>query len=115
MMRLATTPLSQLPLVSLDLETTGLQPARDRIVQIGAITIEDSAQHFDMLVNPGAPIPANSTAIHGLRASDLQDAPAFPLALPPLRDFVSGRIILGYNIGFDLAVLSAEAKRHGLE
>ena len=39
MMRLATTPLSQLPLVSLDLETTGLQPARDRIVQIGAVTI----------------------------------------------------------------------------
>ncbi|MGB1867106.1 MAG: exonuclease domain-containing protein, partial [Candidatus Puniceispirillaceae bacterium] len=51
-MMLATTPLSQLPLVSLDLETTGLTPARDRIVQIGAITIESPAQHFDMLVNP---------------------------------------------------------------
>ena len=76
MMRLATTPLSQLPLVSLDPETTGLQPARDRIVQIGAITIEGSARHFDMLVYPGVPIPANSTAILGLRTSDLQDAPA---------------------------------------
>ena len=75
MMRFATAPLSQLPLVSLDLETTGLRPARDRIVQIGAIAIEDSAQHSDMLVNPGVPIPANSTAIHRLRASDLQDAP----------------------------------------
>ena len=52
-MMLATTPLSQLPLVSLDLETAGLTPARDRIVQIGAITIETPAQHFDMLVNPG--------------------------------------------------------------
>jgi len=114
-MMLATTPLSQLPLVSLDLETTGLTPARDRIVQIGAITIEPTPQHFDMLVNPGVPIPATSTAIHGLSESDLTDAPAFPLALPLLREFVNGRIILGYNIGFDLAVLSAEAKRHGME
>jgi len=114
-MTLATTPLSQLPLVSLDLETTGLQPARDRIVQIGAVTIEDTAQHFDMRINPGVPIPATSTAIHGLSAADVADAPAFPLALPNLRDFVNGRVILGYNIGFDLAVLSAEAKRHGLE
>ena len=52
-MMLATTPLSQLPLVLLDLETTGLTPARDRIVQIVAITIKSPAQHFDMLVNPG--------------------------------------------------------------
>ena len=68
-----------------------------------------------MLVSPGVPIPANSTAIHGLRASDLQDAPAFPLALPLLRDFVSRRMIISYNIGFALAVLSTEAKRHGFE
>ena len=50
-MMLATTP-QPAPLVSLDLETTGLTPARDRIVQIGAIT-ESPARHFDMLVNPG--------------------------------------------------------------
>ena len=37
------------------------------------------------------------------------------MALPPVRDFVGGRIMLGYNIGLDLAVLSAEAKRHGPE
>ena len=40
---------------------------------------------------------------------------SIPLAVPPLGDFVNGRIILGCSIGFDLAVLSAEAKRHGLE
>ena len=83
-------------------------------MQIGTIIIEDSARHFDMLLNPSVPIQANSTAIHGLRAPDLPDAPAFPMALPTLRDFVSCRITLGYNIGFDLAVLSAEAKPHGL-
>ena len=105
-MMLATTPLSQLPLVLLDLETTGLTPARDRIVQIVAITIKSPAQHFDMLVNPGVTIPATSTAIHGLSETDLADAPAFPLALPLLHEFVNERIILGYNIGFDQAGLT---------
>jgi len=114
-MTLATTPLNQLPLVSLDLETTGLQPARDRIVQIGAVTIDDDPRQLDMLVNPGMAIPKTSTAIHGLSASDVEHAAAFPLALPTLREFITGRVILGYNIGFDLAVLSAEAKRHGME
>ena len=68
-----------------------------------------------MLINPSVPIPATSTANHGLSESNLTDAAAFPLALPLLREFVNRRIILGYNIGFDLAFLSADAHRHGME
>lgn len=133
-MSLATTPLAEVPLVSLDLETTGLKPQTDRIVQIGAIDAatavlddrgdrgdrDDPADRsgdnsFEQLVNPGIPVPAASTAVHGIDDAMLADAAPIVNVLPALRDFIDKRIILGYNIGFDLAFIANEAKRHGLE
>ncbi|ADE38361.1 DUF294 nucleotidyltransferase-like domain-containing protein [Candidatus Puniceispirillum marinum] len=121
-MPLATMPLSEVPLVSLDLETTGLKPQTDRIVQIGAIGVDvavaaDRAEddHIEMLVDPGIAVPAASTAVHGINDAMLADAKPIAVALPALRSFINKRIILGYNIGFDLAFLTNEAKRQGLE
>ncbi|MDD5720632.1 MAG: exonuclease domain-containing protein, partial [Candidatus Krumholzibacteria bacterium] len=55
------------PLVCFDLETTGIDVQRDRIVQIALIRIEPTGQRrsFTSLVNPGVPIPAAATAVHG--------------------------------------------------
>ena len=114
---LATMPLDQLPVLSLDLETTGLNTRQDRVLQIGLISgdgepPEDGAE---FLVNPDVPIPANSTAIHGLSADDVAAAPPFPVVFSACRDRLSNRVLIGYNIGFDLAILSAETDRHGME
>ena len=121
-MPLATTPLVEVPLVSLDMETTGLKPQTDRIVQIGAIdagvaVMADRADDdcFERLVNPGITVPATSIAVHGIDDAMLADAEPFANALPALRTFIDKRIILGYNIGFDLAFIANEAKRHGLD
>jgi len=114
-MQLATMPLDRVPVVSLDLETTGLRARVDRIVQIGAIQSQDEMARFAALVQPGVPIPAASTRIHGITDEMVETADRLPLVMPRLRAQVAGCLILGYNIGFDLAVLNAEVARHGLD
>ena len=114
-MQLATMPLDRVPVVSLDLETTGLRARTDRIVQIGAIQSQDELARFAALVHPGVPIPPAATRIHGITDDMVSGAEELPLVMPRLRAQVAGCLILGYNIGFDLAVLDAEAARHGLD
>jgi DNA polymerase-3 subunit epsilon len=112
------TLLTELPVTVLDLETTGLDPARDRIVAIGAVRMHGPAifraSTFDCLVNPGVPIPRASTAIHGIGDSTVAAVPSIAVHLPKLMDLVSGRVVVGHSIGFDLKTLSAEAARAGL-
>ena len=112
---LATLPLEKLPCLSLDLETTGLSTGTDRIIQIGGVDPFSPDQTYDQLVNPGLPIPATSIQIHHITDQMVADAPAFPLIFPGLRDRLKDRVIIGYNIGFDLAVIAAEADRHALD
>ena len=114
-MQLATMPLDHVPVVSLDLETTGLRARSDRIVQIGAIRSDDATPPFAALVRPGISIPAASTRIHRIDDAMVAGAESLPMVLPRLRSQIGGHLILGYNIGFDLAVLEAEAERHGVE
>ena len=112
---LATVPLDQLSLICVDLETTGLVTATDRIIQIGCISPFDASVSIDQLVNPTVPIPSSSTQIHGLTDADVATAPVFQVVFPGFRDLVKDKVIIGYNIGFDLAVIAAEADRHGLD
>ena len=67
------TPLADLPVLVVDLETTGLDVRRDRVVSIGAIpglgAHLDRDGALDMLVNPDQPVPARSTAIHGITSA----------------------------------------------
>jgi len=108
-------PLEKLPLISLDLETTGLKTKTDRIVQIGIYDPQQQHELMDQLIQPGMAIPEKSRAIHGIDNGMVADAPEFSHIFPQLRDGLNDRVIMGYNIGFDLAVLEAEASRHGLE
>ena len=115
MTTLATVPLNKIPIASLDLETTGLVPARDRIVQIGLCDPYDEGSDFETLVDPEIPIPPKTTAVHGISDDMVAGAGGIARHLPGLRGQIGSRVVLGYNIGFDLAVLNAEAARHGLE
>lgn len=105
------------PLVVFDTETTGTNPRTDRIIEIACVKIrpDGSREQFVQRLNPGIPIPAASTAIHGIRESDVSSAPRFRDVAPALAAFLEGADLAGYNItGFDLPVLRVEFLRAGV-
>ena len=112
------TPLTELPVVSLDLETTGLDPSRDRIVSIGAVRADGGRlwprAALDLLVDPGIPIPERSARVHGITDALVAGAPDLAALWPQLIAFIDGTVVVGHQVGFDLAVLAAEAGRRGL-
>ncbi len=109
------TALGALSVVALDLETTGLDVRRDRVVQIGAIAMLGprilEAPRIDQLIDPGVPMPAVAERIHGLGDADVAGAPSFVGFYATLHEMLSGRIVVGHNVAFDLAVLRHEAAR----
>jgi CBS domain-containing protein len=110
------TPLIALDAVVIDTETTGLDPAEARIVEFAAIRILGgrlSDEMFRGLVSPGVSIPAAATAIHHIDDAKVAGAPSFAKVWPALLDFIGGTVVVGHNIGFDLAVLERECKRAG--
>ncbi len=111
-------PLEDLPVVVLDSETTGLDVGVARIVSLGAVRghgwrIYPHA-NLDCLVNPGVPIPGQSTAIHGITDAVVASAPGFAEVWPLLRDMAAGVVVVGHSIGFDLAILGRECERCGI-
>ena len=112
------TALAALPGIALDLETTGLDVAQTRIVQIGAVAMRGpvvlSAPRIVTRVNPGIPISTESSRIHRLTDHHVADAPRFSELFESLVEALSGRVVIGQNIRFDLAVLRHEAARAGV-
>lgn len=105
------------PLAFFDLETTGLNTASDRIVELALIKL---APHGDVLervrrVNPGIPIPPEATAIHGITDADVADEPSFSSIARSLGELLTDCDLGGFNIRrFDVPILLAEFKRAGL-
>lgn len=114
---IALDPMLAIEAAVLDTETTGLDPAKARILQIGAVHFSRgeliSTPVFDRKINPGVPIPPETTRIHGLDAAALDGAPTFPEVYPELVSFVGPRVLIGHNIGFDLAILERECTLSG--
>jgi DNA polymerase III subunit epsilon len=114
----AFTLLEQLPAVSLDTETTGLDVRRDRLLSVGAVHLHGPhlypAAVFDRLVNPAQRIPPGSTAIHSITDAMIAEAPAYAAVAADLARFCGERVWVGHNIGFDAAILRREAKLAGL-
>jgi CBS domain-containing protein len=111
-------PLHSIEAMALDTETTGLDPAVARIIEFGSlqisrgIVVENSAR--DMLINPGIAIPPKSTEVHGIKDADVTGAPAFSAAYATIRELMGARVVVGHNIGFDLAIMEAEARRSSI-
>jgi DNA polymerase-3 subunit epsilon len=112
------TSLDVLPAVSLDTETTGLDARRDRVVSIAAVPMHGArvfgADALDRLVDPGGPIPARSTASPGITDAMVRGAPPVAEVLLQLAPLLDGAVMVGHSIGFDRAILRAEAGRSGL-
>jgi DNA polymerase-3 subunit epsilon/CBS domain-containing protein len=115
---MASTPLLALDSVVLDTETTGLDARTARLVQIGAIRLGPGsdlveAQRFEQLVDPGVPIPAMASSIHGIKDEDVRNAPSFSAIAPDLEAFLGSSVLIGHTIAYDLAVLQREYELSG--
>lgn len=94
-------------LVALDLETTGLDIQKDEIIEIGAVRMQDGEilDEFSTMVNPGKPIPINTTNITGIRQEDVVGAPSIAAVLPQLATFVGNAPVIAHNITLDTGFL----------
>ncbi|UWQ51236.1 3'-5' exonuclease [Leisingera caerulea] len=110
--------LSHLSYVVFDTETTGLLPHKDEIVQIGALRVVRNriieGEQFETLVDPGTPIPAASTKVHGVSDAMVQGAPDIGEAARGFHRFASDAVIVAHNAPFDMAFLRRHAKRAGV-
>ncbi len=115
-MTLAETLSLNCPLVIFDLETTGLSSRRDRIVQIGLIKLypDGKVTEWESMVQPGIPIPAETTAVHGITDADVADAPTFAALAPKLAAGFANVDVAGFNLKFDLAFFDEAFKRAGV-
>lgn len=106
------------PLAVIDLETTGTNVASDRIIEIAIIKVfpDKTTQSKVKRINPGMPIPAGSTAIHGIKDEDVKDAPTFKQAAHELKQFMDNCDLAGYNSNrFDIPLLVEEFLRADIE
>ena len=104
------------PLVVFDLETTGLYPRKDRIVELAAVkTNPDGTEEvLELLLNPTIPIPAETTAIHGISDEDVKDCPTFADKAEEIYGFFEGCDISGFNSDrYDIPCLEEEFFRVG--
>lgn len=93
--------------VALDLETTGLNPKTDKIIEIGAIRVREGAitDSFSTFVNPGRGLTAKTKELTGITEEDLKDAPYIEDILDDLISFIGEDCLLGHNILFDFSFL----------
>ncbi|SMC28801.1 DNA polymerase-3 subunit epsilon [Andreprevotia lacus DSM 23236] len=103
------------PLVLVDLETTGANPERDRITEIGIVQIDEAGvRTWSSLVNPQRAIPAFIQQLTGIDDAMVADAPAFAALVDEVLPLLQGRVFVAHNARFDYGFLRAEFKRLGL-
>mgnify|MGYP000154716854 CR=1 FL=1 len=106
-------------IVFFDVETTGLNVVRDRIVQLAMIKLRKNGQspeEFSTLINPGIPISEESMAIHGITPKDLANKPTFRQLAQKIWDFIGDADLAGYNSNrFDVPMLMEEFAREEME
>ena len=103
------------PLAFFDLETTGVNVAQDRIVEISVIKLnpDGTEETLTELVNPGMPIPAESAAIHGIKDDKVADKPTFKQLATKIKAFIGNSDLSGFNcLKFDVPLMVEEFLRN---
>ena len=106
------------PLVFFDLETTGINISRDKIVEASFLKVYPNGKEEirTYRINPEMHIPEESTAIHGITDEDVKDCPTFKQLAKTLADFLEGCDMAGFNSSrFDVPMLAEEFLRAGVE
>lgn len=103
--------------VCVDLETTGLNPKIDKIIEIGAVKVVDGkvADTFSTLVNPGRCLEERVRCLTGISDEELSDAPYIEEVLPRFMEFMEEFPLLGHNVQFDFSFLKKAAVNLGLK
>ena len=95
-----------LGMIAIDLETTGLSPLVDRIIEIAAIKITPgSTEIFETLINPEIPIPAHTTDIHNITDEMVKNSPKIECVLQSFNEFIGELPIVAHNAKFDLGFI----------
>ena len=106
------------PICFFDLETTGTNPGKDRIVEIAVLKLDINNQKKEMVwrVNPECPIPDEASLVHGITDELVKDQPIFKHFSKEIFNFIEGCDLGGYNIDkFDLPLLVEEFIRSGID
>lgn len=106
----------QRPLAFFDIESTGINPAADRIVELAIVKIDPNGKEtrFRRLVNPEMPIPQEAQDIHGISNEMVQNAPTFKMIATEVLNFLANCDLAGYNSNrFDIPMLVEECLRAG--
>lgn len=108
----------QRPAIVFDLETTGTSITADRIVEISIIKLLPSGEEEvkTRRINPGIPIPAEATEVHGISDEDVKDCPRFSQVAKALFEWIEGCDLIGFNSNrFDVPMLAEEFLRAGID
>ncbi|MDZ8117452.1 3'-5' exonuclease [Pontiella agarivorans] len=101
--------------VAFDTETTGFSPARERIIEIGAVKYRNGkiidSTHW--LINPG--IPVRNSHVHGITGYELTGYPGFADTYPAFRNFAGDAVLIAHNASFDVRFMAAEIERNNLD
>ncbi len=106
------------PLIFFDIESTGTDTRRDRIVELSTIkiTLDGNQETITQRFNPGIPIPEGATAIHGIKDEDVRNEPSFSAKAQEIYDYFLDCDLAGYNIvNFDIRMLAEELLRAGVD
>jgi DNA polymerase III epsilon subunit family exonuclease len=102
-------------IIALDLETTGLSPLVDKIIEIAAIKITpETSEIFESLIHPEIPIPAHTTDIHNITDAMVASAPKLNKVLPSFLNFIADIPIVAHNAKFDLGFIVQGMQKENL-
>lgn len=102
--------------IALDLETTGLDPKKNKIIEIAAVHVKDGmvTERYQTLLNPGWKLPERITELTGITNEELLDAPMIGERLGEFLEFVRDFVIVGHSVMFDYSFLKRAAVNQGL-
>ena len=103
--------------VVFDIETTGFSPLKNRIIEIGAVRVEEGriVDKFSSFVNPDVPIPFEIEKLTGINDNMVLDAPKIDRVLPESLECCRGAVMVAHNAGFDISFIKENARQQGLE
>ena len=103
--------------VVFDIETTGFSAMKDKIIEIGAVRVEDGkiTDRFSQFVNPQIPIPFRIQQLTSINDSMVQDAPTIDKVLPEFEQFCQGAVMVAHNAGFDMSFIKKNYEDLGID
>ncbi|MCQ2752837.1 MAG: PolC-type DNA polymerase III [Bacilli bacterium] len=109
-------PLRGATYVCLDLETTGLSARYDRVIEFGAVKVQNDLPlgQMDLLINPECPLSESTKNLTHIDETMVKGQPTFKELWPKIKDFIGDAIIVTHNTAFDISFLNGELERMGL-